>query len=126
MRLKQADVAAQQAVEAAARDTGDPSKARALRGKLAAVGAGSAVALRQLSPEQREVLLLRMAAGLTAPEVAAIVGKTTGAVRALQRRGVAGLARVLGVTNHTSAPEPLAGSSGPARLTSRVEGVEGG
>ena len=83
-------------------------------------------ALRQLSPDQREVLLLRMAAGLTAPEVAAIVGKTTGAVRALQRRGVAGLARVLGVTNHTSAPEPLAGSSGPARLTSRVEGVEGG
>jgi RNA polymerase sigma-70 factor, ECF subfamily len=79
-------------------------------------------ALRQLSPDQREVLLLRMAAGLTAPEVAAIVGKTTGAVKALQHRGVASLARVLGVTNDTSSPEPLSRSSDPARLTSRVKG----
>jgi RNA polymerase sigma-70 factor, ECF subfamily len=78
-------------------------------------------ALRQLSPDQREVLLLRMAAGLPAPEVAAIVGKTTGAVKALQHRGVASLARVLGATNNTSAPEPLPGSSEPARLASRVE-----
>jgi len=78
-------------------------------------------ALRQLSPDQREVLLLRMAAGLTAPEVAAIVGKTTGAVKALQHRGVASLARVLGATNDTSAPEPLPRSSDPASLTSRVE-----
>ena len=79
-------------------------------------------ALRQLLPEQREVLLLRMAAGLTAPEVAATLGKTTGAVRALQHRGVASLARVLGVTNDTRLSEPLAGSSTPAGLTSRVEG----
>jgi RNA polymerase sigma-70 factor, ECF subfamily len=79
-------------------------------------------ALRQLSPDQREVLLLRTAAGLTAPEVAAIVGKTTGAVKALQHRGLVSLARVLGVANDTSAPEPLAGSSEPAGLTSRVEG----
>jgi RNA polymerase sigma-70 factor, ECF subfamily len=79
-------------------------------------------ALRQLSPDQREVLLLRTAAGLTAPEVAAIVGKTTGAVKALQHRGLASLARVLGVANDTSSPEPLAGSSEPAGLTSRVEG----
>jgi RNA polymerase sigma-70 factor (ECF subfamily) len=78
-------------------------------------------ALRQLSSDQREVLLLRMAAGLTGPEVAAIVGKTTGAVKALQHRGVASLARILGVANDTSAPEPLPGSSEPARLVSRVE-----
>jgi RNA polymerase sigma-70 factor (ECF subfamily) len=78
-------------------------------------------ALRQLSPDQREVLLLRMAAGLTAPEVAAIVGKTTGAVKALRHRGVASLARVLGVTSDTSSPEPQSRSSEPARLTSRVE-----
>jgi RNA polymerase sigma factor (sigma-70 family) len=78
-------------------------------------------ALRQLSPEQREVLLLRMASGLTAAEVAATLGKTTGAVKALQHRGLARLARMLGATNHSSAPEPLAGSSEPARLTSRVE-----
>jgi RNA polymerase sigma-70 factor, ECF subfamily len=78
-------------------------------------------ALRQLSPDQREVLLLRMAAGLTTPEVAAIVGKTTGAVKALQHRGLASLARILGMTNDTSAPEPRSGSSEPARLVSRVE-----
>jgi RNA polymerase sigma-70 factor (ECF subfamily) len=78
-------------------------------------------ALRQLSTAQREVLLLRMAAGLTGPEVAAIVGKTTGAVKALRQRGVASLARVLGVANDTSPPEPLSRSSDPVRLTSRVE-----
>ena len=79
-------------------------------------------ALRQLSPEQRQVLLLRTAGGLTAPQVAATLGKTTGAVKALQHRGVASLARVLGVTNDTRLSEPLAGSSTPAGLTSRVEG----
>jgi RNA polymerase sigma-70 factor (ECF subfamily) len=78
-------------------------------------------ALRQLSTGQREVLLLWMAAGLTAPEVAVVVGKTTGAVRALRHRGLAGLARVLGVTNDASFPEPLPGSSEPARLTRQVE-----
>jgi len=78
-------------------------------------------ALQQLSPNQREVLLLRTAAGLTAPEVAAIVGKSTGAVKALQHRGLARLARVLGVTNDTSAPQPLPGSSESARPVSRRE-----
>jgi RNA polymerase sigma-70 factor, ECF subfamily len=77
-------------------------------------------ALRQLSTEQQEVLLLRTAAGLTGPEVAAIVGKSTGAVKSLRHRGVASLARALGV-NDTSPPEPLARSSEPALLTSRVE-----
>jgi RNA polymerase sigma-70 factor, ECF subfamily len=54
-------------------------------------------AMRQLSADQREVLLLRMAAGLTAPEVAAAVHKTTGAVKALQHRGLARLAALLGL-----------------------------
>jgi RNA polymerase sigma-70 factor (ECF subfamily) len=54
-------------------------------------------ALEQLSPDQREVLLLRIAAGLTAPEVATALGKTTGAVKALQHRGLASLARALGL-----------------------------
>jgi RNA polymerase sigma-70 factor, ECF subfamily len=81
-------------------------------------------ALRQLSPDQREVLLLRTASGLTAPEVAAIMGKTTGAVKALRHRGLASLARVLGVTSDASTSEALAGSLEPAGLTSRVEGGE--
>jgi Sigma-70, region 4 len=53
-------------------------------------------AAQQLPPDQREVLLLRMAAGLTAPEVAAALHKTTGAVKALQHRALANLARILG------------------------------
>jgi RNA polymerase sigma-70 factor, ECF subfamily len=55
-------------------------------------------ALEKLSTDQREVLLLRLAAGLTAAEVAATLGKTTGAVMALQHRGLASLARVLELT----------------------------
>jgi RNA polymerase sigma-70 factor (ECF subfamily) len=78
-------------------------------------------ALRQLTPDQREVLLLWMAAGLTAPEVAAVVAKTTGAVKALRHRGLASLARVFGETIDTSAPEPQSPSPEPARLASRVE-----
>jgi hypothetical protein len=69
------------------------------------------VALQQLPPDQHEVLLLRMAAGLTAPEVAAVVGKTTGAVKALQHRGLARLAVLLGlrgpVRNDAAAGLPL-------------------
>jgi RNA polymerase sigma factor (sigma-70 family) len=53
------------------------------------------VALQQLSPDQREVLLLRLAGGLTAPEAAVVLDKTIGAVKALQHRGLASLTRVL-------------------------------
>ncbi|MGH8915146.1 MAG: RNA polymerase sigma factor [Acidimicrobiia bacterium] len=47
--------------------------------------------LESLSPEQREVLLLRLLAGLTIDEIATAVGKTPGAVKALQRRGLLAL-----------------------------------
>lgn len=50
-------------------------------------------ALQQLSPDQAEVLRLRLIGGLSAPEAAIVIGKTEGAVRALQHRGVATLAR---------------------------------
>jgi RNA polymerase sigma factor (sigma-70 family) len=58
-------------------------------------GGGVIAAIQQLPSDQREVLLLRMAGGLTAPEVAAVLDKTTGAVKALQHRGLASLARAL-------------------------------
>jgi RNA polymerase sigma-70 factor (ECF subfamily) len=79
-------------------------------------------AMRELSPDQREVLLLRMAAGLTAPEVAETLGKTTGAVKALQHRGLASLARVLdGLRSpHETQKHPYP-SPDPARLTSQEE-----
>jgi RNA polymerase sigma factor (sigma-70 family) len=60
------------------------------------------VALQQLSPDQREVLLLRLAGGLTAPEVAAALGKAIGAVKALQHRGLASLAQVLSLPGPNS------------------------
>ena len=80
-------------------------------------------AMRQLSDDQREVLLLRMGAGLTAPEVAETLGKTTGAVKALQHRGLASLARVLGGglrSLRETQKRPYL-SPDPARLTSQEE-----
>jgi RNA polymerase sigma-70 factor, ECF subfamily len=78
-------------------------------------------AMRQLSTDQREVLLLRMAGGLTAPEVAEILGKTTGAVKALQHRGLASLARVLGLRSPEQPPQRPYPSPNPGRLTSQEE-----
>jgi RNA polymerase sigma-70 factor (ECF subfamily) len=52
-------------------------------------------ALEQLTPEQQEVLALRYGEDLTAREVGEIIGKTTGSVEALQRRGLAALKRIL-------------------------------
>jgi RNA polymerase sigma-70 factor (ECF subfamily) len=75
-------------------------------------------ALGELSADQREVLVLRMAGGLTAPEVAATLGKTTGAVKALQHRGLASLARVLGLHSPQERPYP---SPDPARLPGQEE-----
>jgi RNA polymerase sigma-70 factor, ECF subfamily len=79
-------------------------------------------AMGELSPDQREVLLLRMAAGLTAPEVAEVLGKTTGAVKALQHRGLASLARRLGGLRspHQAQDRPYR-SPDPARLPSQEE-----
>ena len=73
-------------------------------------------ALRQLTSDQREVLLLRLVADLTAPQVAGILNKSTEAVKALQHRGLASLARLLEATNDTSPPEPQSRSSDPTRL----------
>lgn len=58
-------------------------------------------ALAQLSPDQQEVLVLRVVAGLTAQEVAEATGRTVGAVKALQHRGLDSLGRLMG-----KAPDP--------------------
>jgi RNA polymerase sigma-70 factor (ECF subfamily) len=50
-------------------------------------------ALGRLTEEQREVLLLRVVADLPVAEVARIVGRSEGAVKALQRRALSALAR---------------------------------
>lgn len=52
-------------------------------------------AVHALSPDQRDVVLLRLTGGLTSVQIGDIVGKTPGAVKALQHRALASLARRL-------------------------------
>ena len=52
-------------------------------------------AIQQLTEDQRDVIILRFGEGMTAPQVARILGKTEEAVRALQRRALANLRKIL-------------------------------
>ncbi len=52
-------------------------------------------ALEGLSADQQDVLMLRLFGELTIEEVARIVGKRPGAVKALQRRGLMALKKIL-------------------------------
>lgn len=49
----------------------------------------------RLSDDQRDVLTLRVVADLSLEETARILGKTTGAVKSLQHRGLAAVAKIL-------------------------------
>ncbi len=50
---------------------------------------------QRLSPDQRDVLLLRLVASLTLEQAAEALGKSTTAVKALQRRGLGAIRRQL-------------------------------
>ncbi len=52
-------------------------------------------ALQKLTSQQRDVILLRFIAQMRTPEVARIMGKTEGAIKALQHRALAALRREL-------------------------------
>jgi RNA polymerase sigma-70 factor (ECF subfamily) len=52
-------------------------------------------ALRQLTDEQQQVLILRFFQDLTAVQVAEVMGKSVGAVQALQHRALGSLERAL-------------------------------
>lgn len=52
----------------------------------------------RLAPDQRDVVLLRLVADLSVEQVASALGKSQGAVKALQRRGLEALRRELGAT----------------------------
>jgi RNA polymerase sigma factor (sigma-70 family) len=80
-------------------------------------------ALQHLPPDQREVLVLSMVAGLTAPEVATALGKTIGAVKALRHRGLASLAGVLGLQS-SGQPQEHPSLLDPDHLASQ-EGHQG-
>jgi RNA polymerase sigma-70 factor (ECF subfamily) len=52
-------------------------------------------ALRHLTDDQQNVIILRFVQGLSNAEIAQLLGKTEGAVKALQRRALEALARLL-------------------------------
>src|SRR3989454_7286037 len=52
-------------------------------------------AIRELTPDQQDVLLLRLVADLTIEEVARVLGKRVSAVKALQYRAQASLAKAI-------------------------------
>ncbi len=54
------------------------------------------LAIRALTPEQQHVIALRFGQGMPIEQVARMLGKTQGAVKQLQARAVAALARQLG------------------------------
>lgn len=62
---------------------------RLTKGRLAA-------AMTELTEEQRQVVILRFIEGMSCKEVGRMLDKSTGAVKALQHRGLAALARILG------------------------------
>jgi RNA polymerase sigma-70 factor (ECF subfamily) len=53
-------------------------------------------AMRYLTEEQQQVIVLKFAEGLSNVEVAEVLGKTEGAIKALQHRGLATLRRAVG------------------------------
>lgn len=57
-------------------------------------------ALEVLTPEQRDVIAYRFFVGLTPAEIAAIMGRREGSIRALQFRALGALRRGLGATAH--------------------------
>jgi RNA polymerase sigma-70 factor (ECF subfamily) len=66
--------------------------------------------LAHLTPRQREVLVLRVAVGLSAEETARAVRLTTGTVRVTQHRGLTRLRRIL---QQGDAAAPMAVNSAP-------------
>ena len=52
-------------------------------------------ALRLITPEQREVIVLKFLEGWSLSEIAQVMKKSLGAVKALQHRGLAALQRIL-------------------------------
>lgn len=69
-----------------------------------AAAAEARALLQALSPEQRDVLLLRIYGDLSIDQIAALLGKRAGAVKALQRRALAALRSQ--DSRRSSSPDP--------------------
>ncbi len=63
--------------------------------------------LDELSPDQRDVLLLRVVADLTVDQVAQTLGKSTGSVKQLQRRALGALRRRLETADREDVGDPV-------------------
>ena len=74
-------------------DESGPEAVATLRDDLDAV----ALALRELTPDQREVIALRFFAGLSAREAAEAMGRQEGTIRGLQFRAINAIRRSLGI-----------------------------
>ena len=61
--------------------------------------------LARLAPDQRDVLVLRIFGDLTTEQIAEILGKRPGAVKALQHRGIAALQRILAEDPYLFGPD---------------------
>ena len=70
-----------------------------------------ALALRRLTPEQREAIELRFFAGLSAREAAEAMGRQEGTVRGLQFRAIAALRRELGIEDPANALPRVSGTT---------------
>jgi RNA polymerase sigma-70 factor (ECF subfamily) len=69
------------------------------------------LALRRLTPEQREAIELRFFAGLSAKEAAEAMGRQEGTVRGLQFRAIAALRRDLGIEDPAVALPRVSGTT---------------
>ena len=88
-------------------DVGGPDDLAVLRQEMDSV----AIALRRLTPEQREAIELRFFAGLSAKEAAEAMGRQEGTVRGLQFRAIAALRRELGVQPDTDELSRVSGTT---------------
>jgi RNA polymerase sigma-70 factor (ECF subfamily) len=69
-----------------------------------------AAALQTLTEEQQAVVLYRCVLGYSAEEVAQLLGKNAGAIRALQLRALGALSRVMSARTSDPADTPQAGA----------------
>lgn len=78
-------------------DETDPRRSPSAEdGALGSLGSGQArQMLEGLAPDQRDVLVLRVFGDLTIDQIAEVLGKEPGAVKALQRRGLVALRKKL-------------------------------
>jgi len=70
-----------------------------------------------LAPDQRAVLLLRILADLTVEQVAAVLGRSVGSVKALQRRGLRALREHLEAEQEREASPHGGGTGGAGVVT---------